>query len=56
MPGGLGSKGFRKLAQRVEEKYVRKGYSRKRAEEIGRGTAANVNREKEAEYEREHAE
>lgn len=56
MPGGLGPKGFKNLAKRIEEEYIRKGYSRKRAAYIGRATAGEVNREKEAEYAEEHGE
>ena len=56
MPGGLGPKGFKNLAKRIEEEYVRKGYSRKRAAYIGRATAGEVNRENEAEYAEERGE
>jgi hypothetical protein len=46
MPGGLGKKGFRDLAAKVAREYERKGYSRKRAEDIGRRTAGKVEHEK----------
>lgn len=40
------SKKFDKLANKVEQEYIRKGYSRKRSEEIGAATAGKVYREK----------
>jgi hypothetical protein len=38
--------GFRKLKNKVTRSYERKGYSKKRAEYIGRATAGKVAREK----------
>ena len=38
--------GFNALARRIAEEYRKKGYSRKRAEEIGKDTAADVYRSK----------
>lgn len=40
--------GFESLEQRVEKEYLKKGYSKARAEKAGKGTAAKVHREKEA--------
>ena len=39
--------GFEKLSERVAREYERKGYSRKRAELIGRETAGKVEHEQE---------
>lgn len=38
--------GFSRLANRVTREYEGKGYSRKRAQRIGRATAGKVAREK----------
>lgn len=40
--------GFTRLKTRVAREYERKGYSRKRAQHIGRATAGKVAREKRA--------
>ena len=39
-------KGFKKLDNKIEREYERKGYSKKKAQYIGRATAGKVAREK----------
>ena len=43
---GRSGKAFKSLARRVEREYLKKGYSKKRAERIGRATAGKVYWEK----------
>lgn len=42
----MSEKGFNKLDRKVTEEYEKKGYSKKKAEYIGRATAGKVAREK----------
>jgi hypothetical protein len=42
--------GFNKLKNKVTRNYEKKGYSKKRAEYIGRATAGKVAREKKAKH------
>ena len=39
---GRSGERFKKLAKEIEREYIKKGYSKKRAREIGRATAGKV--------------